>query len=118
GAGGRHPGEPGVVAARPAGSRQGADAAGLADDPERLLRIAVLHFCRQLRVAVGRHRHRESVAMNAAAAPSKIALVTGAGTGIGRACALALLREGWGVVLAGRRAEPLQQTLAQAGERA
>jgi len=56
--------------------------------------------------------------MNAVTAPSKIALVTGAGTGIGRACALALLREGWGVVLAGRRAEPLQQTLAEAGERA
>jgi NAD(P)-dependent dehydrogenase (short-subunit alcohol dehydrogenase family) len=54
--------------------------------------------------------------MNAVAASSKIALVTGAGTGIGRACALALLREGWGVVLAGRRAEPLQQTLDQAGE--
>jgi len=56
--------------------------------------------------------------MNAVTAASKIALVTGAGTGIGRACALALLREGWGVVLAGRRAEPLQETLAQAGERA
>jgi len=46
---------------------------------------------------------------------TRIALVTGAGTGIGRACSLALLRAGWSVVLAGRRAEPLQQTLAQAG---
>jgi short-subunit dehydrogenase len=42
---------------------------------------------------------------------SKIALVTGAGTGIGRATARELLNHGWTVVLVGRRAEPLQ-TLA------
>ena len=36
-----------------------------------------------------------------------VALVTGAGSGIGRAVALALLGDGWRVVLAGRRAEPL-----------
>lgn len=47
--------------------------------------------------------------------PQKIALVTGAGTGIGRASALALLRAGYGVVLAGRRAEPLAQVVADAG---
>lgn len=46
----------------------------------------------------------------------KIALVTGAGTGIGRASALALLRAGYGVVLAGRRAELLEKTVADAGE--
>jgi NAD(P)-dependent dehydrogenase (short-subunit alcohol dehydrogenase family) len=46
----------------------------------------------------------------------KIALVTGAGSGIGRAAALALLREGYSVVLAGRRAEALQQTVTAAGE--
>jgi NAD(P)-dependent dehydrogenase (short-subunit alcohol dehydrogenase family) len=49
--------------------------------------------------------------MNAA----KIALVTGAGSGIGRGVALALLREGYGVILAGRRAEALGQTVAEAG---
>ena len=45
----------------------------------------------------------------------KIALVTGAGSGIGRATALALLKEGYSVVLAGRRAEALEQTVAAAG---
>jgi NAD(P)-dependent dehydrogenase (short-subunit alcohol dehydrogenase family) len=46
--------------------------------------------------------------------PSKIAVVTGAGTGIGKAVALALLREGYSVVLAGRRKEPLEATAAEA----
>jgi NAD(P)-dependent dehydrogenase (short-subunit alcohol dehydrogenase family) len=45
----------------------------------------------------------------------KIAIVTGAGSGIGRATALALLREGYSVVLAGRRAATLDQTRALAG---
>ena len=45
----------------------------------------------------------------------KIAMITGAGTGVGRACALAMLREGWAVVLAGRRPEPLAKTKADAG---
>jgi NAD(P)-dependent dehydrogenase (short-subunit alcohol dehydrogenase family) len=45
----------------------------------------------------------------------KIALVTGAGSGIGRACALALLREGYAVILAGRRLDTLKETVAQAG---
>ncbi|MEA2975662.1 MAG: hypothetical protein QOF19_1182 [Alphaproteobacteria bacterium] len=46
----------------------------------------------------------------------KIALVTGAGTGIGKAVSLALLRSGYAVVLAGRRKEPLGETAAEAGE--
>ena len=45
----------------------------------------------------------------------KIAIVTGAGSGIGRASALALLRAGYKVVLAGRRADALQDTINQAG---
>ena len=45
----------------------------------------------------------------------KVALVTGAGSGIGRATALALLKAGYHVVLAGRRADALQQTVAAAG---
>lgn len=44
----------------------------------------------------------------------KIALVTGAGSGIGRAVALGLLSDGWAVVLAGRRPEPLQDLAAEA----
>ncbi len=43
-----------------------------------------------------------------------VAVVTGAGSGIGQACALALARAGYAVVLAGRRADALQQTIAQA----
>ena len=46
---------------------------------------------------------------------SKIALVTGAGSGIGRACALGLLAEGWQVALLGRRTEALQETAEAAG---
>jgi NAD(P)-dependent dehydrogenase (short-subunit alcohol dehydrogenase family) len=46
---------------------------------------------------------------------SKIAIVTGAGTGIGRAAALALLKDGWHVALAGRRAEPLEAVAAESG---
>lgn len=45
---------------------------------------------------------------------SKIAVVTGAGSGIGRAVALALVREGYSVALAGRRAEALVETAALA----
>jgi NAD(P)-dependent dehydrogenase (short-subunit alcohol dehydrogenase family) len=47
--------------------------------------------------------------------PGKVAIVTGAGSGIGRETALALLREGYAVSLAGRRMERLQETVAQAG---
>jgi NAD(P)-dependent dehydrogenase (short-subunit alcohol dehydrogenase family) len=48
------------------------------------------------------------------ASHDKVALVTGAGTGVGRAAALALLGDGYRVVLAGRREEPLRQVAAEA----
>jgi NAD(P)-dependent dehydrogenase (short-subunit alcohol dehydrogenase family) len=49
--------------------------------------------------------------LSSASLLTKIALVTGAGSGIGRAVAIGFLEEGYSVVLAGRRAESLQQTV-------
>lgn len=46
------------------------------------------------------------------------AIVTGAGSGIGRACALGLLAEGWHVALMGRRLDALQATAEAAGDKA
>jgi NAD(P)-dependent dehydrogenase (short-subunit alcohol dehydrogenase family) len=46
---------------------------------------------------------------------SNVAIVTGAGSGIGKAAALALLREGWAVVLAGRRKELLEAAARESG---
>jgi NAD(P)-dependent dehydrogenase (short-subunit alcohol dehydrogenase family) len=40
---------------------------------------------------------------------AKVALVTGAGSGIGRSCALALMKDGFDMALAGRRKEPLEE---------
>jgi NAD(P)-dependent dehydrogenase (short-subunit alcohol dehydrogenase family) len=45
----------------------------------------------------------------------KVAIVTGAGSGVGKATALALLNAGWSVSLAGRRQDALEQTIAEAG---
>lgn len=47
---------------------------------------------------------------------SKTAVVTGAGSGVGQAVALALARANWRVALVGRRREPLRNTIAQAGK--
>lgn len=45
----------------------------------------------------------------------KVAIVTGGSSGIGRACAVALLKQGWSVAVAARRADALQETLDRAG---
>ena len=46
---------------------------------------------------------------------ARVAVITGAGSGVGRASALALLRDGWSVALAGRRLERLEETQQMAG---
>ena len=54
----------------------------------------------------------------ASCVPSRVprtVLITGAGSGIGRACTLTFLRAGWSVVLAGRRLERLQAVIDEAG---
>jgi NAD(P)-dependent dehydrogenase (short-subunit alcohol dehydrogenase family) len=48
-------------------------------------------------------------------APARIALVTGAGSGIGRAVAVGLMRAGYAVALVGRRTSALEETVAEAG---
>ncbi|MYA80078.1 MAG: SDR family oxidoreductase [Acidobacteriia bacterium] len=45
----------------------------------------------------------------------KVAMVTGAGSGVGRATAVALAGEGYSVVLTGRRPDPLQETVSEMG---
>ena len=50
------------------------------------------------------------------ATTQRIAVITGAGSGVGRASALGLLRHGWTVVLNGRRLERLEETQAMAGD--
>ena len=47
----------------------------------------------------------------------KVAIVTGAGSGIGKAVALALLKEGYSVALAGRRPTPWSRRSRQQGRR-
>ena len=49
------------------------------------------------------------------ASNGKVALITGAGTGIGKSSVLQLLGDGYSVVLAGRRIEPLEETISEAG---
>ncbi len=49
------------------------------------------------------------------ASNGRVAIVTGGGTGIGKHSALALLRDGYSVTIAGRRLKPLQETVSEAG---
>jgi NAD(P)-dependent dehydrogenase (short-subunit alcohol dehydrogenase family) len=46
---------------------------------------------------------------------NKVAVITGGGTGIGKATALAFIKDGYRVVITGRRAEPLDETIKEAG---
>ena len=49
------------------------------------------------------------------ASHNKVAIVTGAGSGIGKAVSMALLKDGYRVALAGRRKEPLEKAVAESG---
>lgn len=46
---------------------------------------------------------------------NKVAVITGGGTGIGKACALAFIKDGYRVAITGRRPEPLNDTIKEAG---
>lgn len=62
------------------------------------------------------NHHTIESAMTVAAPHNRVALVTGAGSGIGLACAAALVAEGWRVVYTGRRADALAAAIAKAGD--
>ena len=62
------------------------------------------------------NRATQAQTNNSAPSARRVAVVTGAGSGIGRAVALALYAEGYSVVLAGRRAEALAETQRQAND--
>jgi NADP-dependent 3-hydroxy acid dehydrogenase YdfG len=47
---------------------------------------------------------------------AKIAIITGAGSGVGRACAIRLVKEGWSVALVGRRENVLRETASLLGD--
>jgi NAD(P)-dependent dehydrogenase (short-subunit alcohol dehydrogenase family) len=62
--------------------------------------------------ALGRKHKREETQM---ATQNKIAIVTGAGSGVGKAATLSLLNAGYSVALAGRRRDVLEQTAKESG---
>jgi NAD(P)-dependent dehydrogenase (short-subunit alcohol dehydrogenase family) len=64
---------------------------------------------------LARHPRRATRRICRMETPSKVAVVTGAGSGIGRACAQALLGAGYAVALAGRRADALETTGRESG---
>jgi NAD(P)-dependent dehydrogenase (short-subunit alcohol dehydrogenase family) len=68
-----------------------------------------------LRVWINNNRQGTSMSLSG---KGKVAMVTGAGSGVGKAVALALLREGYQVVLVGRRIEPLNEVAKMGGDMA
>jgi NAD(P)-dependent dehydrogenase (short-subunit alcohol dehydrogenase family) len=60
--------------------------------------------------------HTKNEEIGIMAAHNKVAVVTGAGSGIGKAVALAMLKDGYRVALAGRRQDALDKTVGEAGD--
>lgn len=85
---------------------------------ERAASHAVLTPCRLTRPPGGKGVRCGPMSNKPLNSAARTAVVTGAGSGIGRAVALALTGAGWSVALAGRRPEPLAETAALAGEHA
>lgn len=72
-------------------------------------RLAMLTFVKPI------NSRTESQAMNSNLPQKKVALITGAGSGIGRSIAIQFYKDGYSIVLAGRRREPLEETAQLAG---
>src|ERR1044072_5079959 len=65
--------------------------------------------------AGGPKRQRHNPEERHMASHNKVALVTGAGSGIGKAVALTLIKDGYKVAMAGRRKDALEQAAAESG---
>src|ERR1700692_3922215 len=72
-----------------------------------------VRFLRPPPCGISRALSRSQGRRAAMPSPEKIAIVTGAGTGVGRAAALALMKAGYVVALAGRRADKLEEVAAE-----
>src|SRR4051812_8254801 len=81
------------------------------------LRVAAWPF-QDLRATNAPPFHKNQIRRRHSMSTQKVALVTGAGSGVGRASAVALFKAGYSIVVVGRRADALEQTLQSASANA